>query len=118
LLAVDDSLASDSITVMVTTDEAHSIAPTAGTRPRRLSTPIFKVESGLISPIGWPSATASRFDALAQPERHLDSVRGEWNDLVSDLASVQRRSSLVDDALAAFGDDSAGLFDDVLDDLF
>jgi len=119
----DDSLASASITVLATTnalnlsDAGNLIAPNDGQRPGRLSSPMFKVEGGLISPIDKPLATVNRFDVEAEPARRPDSVRGGWNDLLTDLASVQRRSSPTDDALAALDDDPADLLDSVLDDL-
>ncbi len=109
--------ASSPITVLAAAD-ARDVIDLPSARPRRLSSPMFKVEDGLIRPIGTPTATVRRVDAMAEPARRLDSRAGGWSDLLTDLASVHRSSSPIDTVLATLDGESDDLLDDVLNDLF
>ncbi len=120
----DDSLASELLNVVATTDAIHlsglltASAANASARPRWLSSPMFKVEDGQLGLIDGPSAVARRLDTLTEPTRRLDPISGGWNNLLTHLASDHRPSSSIDKALATLNDDSADLLDDILDDLF
>lgn len=112
-----NSFASSPITVLAAAD-ADGLIGLPSARPRRLSSPMFKVEDGLISAIGTPSATAKRGDAMAEAARRLNPEAGGWSDLLTELASVHRPSSSIDMVLATLDGDSDDLLDDVLNDLF
>jgi VCBS repeat-containing protein len=113
----DNSSASSPITVLAAAD-AGTLIDLPSARPQQLSSPMFKVEGGLISPIGTTSATVKRVDAMAEPARRLESRAGGWSDLLTELASVHRSSSPIDSVLATLDGDSDDLLDDVLNDLF
>ncbi|MCB9875897.1 MAG: tandem-95 repeat protein, partial [Planctomycetaceae bacterium] len=114
------ALESDSILVSPVTDSSHSSNWIYGERSRRTSSPLFRVESGMIRPLGEPNSGTSRVEMAASDVSRSASRSDRWSDLLSDLASVARQpsQSSVDEAFSSFGEEQAGLLEDVIDELF
>ncbi|MCA9122377.1 MAG: tandem-95 repeat protein [Planctomycetales bacterium] len=88
-------------------------------RSQVLSSPIFRVESGVIRPLDGPlESLASGGEELPELVGAYESGTDRWTRLLDDLASATRprTQSPTDEAMSTFGED--GLLEDVLDDLF